>query len=68
MSIERAAKRLIKNGEVNDGLMNMIEMAFRAYDPCLSCATHYLPGKMPLSVRLLDSNRNLIRELIREGE
>jgi F420-non-reducing hydrogenase large subunit len=52
MSIERAAKKLIKAGKVDDGLLNMVEMAFRAYDPCLSCATHSLPGKMPLEIRL----------------
>jgi len=52
ISIEKAAKKLISKGKVNDGLLNMIEMAFRAYDPCLSCATHSLPGKMPLVVQL----------------
>jgi len=35
---------------VNDGILNKIEMAFRAYDPCLSCATHTLPGQMPLEL------------------
>ncbi|MBI5957420.1 MAG: Ni/Fe hydrogenase subunit alpha, partial [Chloroflexi bacterium] len=39
ISIKRAAESLIKQGNVNDGILNMIEMAFRAYDPCLSCAT-----------------------------
>ena len=52
MSIEKAARKLIKGGEVNEGLLNQVEMAFRAYDPCLSCATHSLPGKMPLQVEL----------------
>ncbi len=54
MSIERAAKKLIKGGEVNDGILNMIEMAFRAFDPCFGCATHSLPGKMPLIIYLKD--------------
>ena len=44
MSVERAAKGLIKGGKVTEGLLNKIEMAFRAYDPCLGCATHSLPG------------------------
>ena len=45
MSIREAAKGIIKKGVVNDGLLNMVEMAFRAYDPCFACATHSLPGK-----------------------
>lgn len=52
MSIEKAAKEFIRNGEANDGLLNRVEMALRAYDPCLSCATHHLPGEMPLQVTL----------------
>ena len=54
MSIKRAAEALIHNGEVNDGILNKIEMAFRAYDPCLSCATHSLPGQMPLELVVRD--------------
>jgi F420-non-reducing hydrogenase large subunit len=52
MSIRDAAKGLIKNGEVSEGLLNMVEMAFRAYDPCFACATHFMPGEMPLEVRI----------------
>ncbi len=45
----KVAKALIKPGEEpGQGLLNMIEMAFRAFDPCYSCATHTLPGQMPL--------------------
>jgi len=58
MSIEKAAKKLIKNGNVADGILNMVEMAFRAYDPCFGCATHSLPGQMPLIVSIFDSNGN----------
>ncbi len=54
ISIKRAAQALIKNGQVNDGILNMIEMAFRSYDPCLSCATHTLPGQMPLELIVRD--------------
>jgi F420-non-reducing hydrogenase large subunit len=63
MSVERAAKGLIKNGQVNEGLLNMVEMAFRAYDPCLGCATHTLPGHLPLSVNLYDPERQLVRQI-----
>ncbi len=63
MSVEKAAKGLIKGGNVTEGLLNKIEMAFRAYDPCLGCATHSLPGHMPLRVNIYDPQRNLLRQL-----
>ncbi|MFA5191503.1 MAG: nickel-dependent hydrogenase large subunit, partial [Verrucomicrobiia bacterium] len=66
MSVDKAAKGLIKGGNVTDGLLNMVEMAFRAYDPCLGCATHALPGQMPLIARIYNSNRELVKE-IRQG-
>jgi F420-non-reducing hydrogenase large subunit len=65
MSVRDAAKGLIKNGEVNDGLLNMVEMAFRAYDPCFGCSTHSLPGTAPLTVEIYDSHRNLYRKIER---
>ena len=65
MSVEKAARGLIKGGEVSDGLLNMVEMAFRAYDPCFACATHSLPGQMPMSVRVHDSKGDVIRVLTR---
>ncbi|RCK76615.1 MAG: Group 3 bidirectional [NiFe]-hydrogenase, alpha subunit [Ignavibacteriae bacterium] len=66
MSINKAAKGLIKRGvQVTEGLLNMVEMAFRAYDPCFGCATHYLPGKMPLEVQIYDFNGNLIEVISR---
>jgi F420-non-reducing hydrogenase large subunit len=43
----------------------MIEMAFRAYDPCYGCATHALPGEMPLEVRIRDPRGALLREVRR---
>ena len=66
MSINKAARGLIKKGsEVSDGILNTIEMAFRAYDPCFGCATHYLPGQMPLVVRIHDSNGEVVQEIKR---
>jgi F420-non-reducing hydrogenase large subunit len=44
----------------------MIEMAFRAYDPCHGCATHSLPGSMPLAVRILDRTGQ-VRDTITRG-
>ncbi len=59
MSINKAASSLIKKGTlVTEGLLNMVEMAFRAYDPCFGCATHSLPGQMPLEVTIHDAHGN----------
>ncbi len=63
MSVERAARGLIKDGKVSDGLLNMVEMAFRAYDPCLACATHSVPGQMPLVVEVKDQEGNVLHRL-----
>ncbi len=53
MVTRKAAETLIKPGvEPDQGILNMVEMAFRAFDPCYSCATHSLPGQMPLRVRV----------------
>ncbi len=53
MAVKKAAQKFIKgNGEVSQGLLNMVEMAFRLFDPCFSCATHSLPGQMPLTVEI----------------
>lgn len=61
MSLKKAAQGFIKKGEVvNDGILNMIEMAFRAYDPCFSCATHHLPGEMPLKVNIRSAGGNIL--------
>lgn len=65
MSVEKAAKNLIHGGVVNDGLLNMIEMAFRAYDPCNACATHMLPGTVPITLHLRHADGSLIRTVSR---
>jgi F420-non-reducing hydrogenase large subunit len=65
MSVDRAARSLIRNGEVSEGLLNKVEMAFRAYDPCNACATHAVPGRMPLVVRIFDRGGEVVRELTR---
>jgi F420-non-reducing hydrogenase large subunit len=66
MSISKAAQNLIKNGEFNDSILNMVEMAFRPYDPCLACATHSLPGKMPLMVNVYDKDKNKLKTITRD--
>jgi len=65
LSVKKAAQSLIKNWQVNDGLLNMVEMAFRAYDPCLACGTHALLGQMPLEVDIYDSKKRLYKRLTR---
>jgi F420-non-reducing hydrogenase large subunit len=68
MSIRKAAHGVIRRGvEITDGVLNRIEMAFRAYDPCFGCATHSLPGKMPLEVQVFDSHGNLLTSRRRES-
>jgi len=63
MSIEKAARNLIKGGKVSDELLNMVEMAFRAYDPCLACATHSLPGHTPLEVNIRALDGKIVETL-----
>jgi len=63
MSIEKAAKTFIRGGKISEGLLNMAEIAFRAYDPCHACGTHALPGGMPLTINIYDSRGERIKQL-----
>ncbi|MFN2139086.1 MAG: Ni/Fe hydrogenase subunit alpha [Candidatus Promineifilaceae bacterium] len=66
MSIKKAASSLIHKGVVvTEPMLNMVEMAFRAYDPCFGCATHSLPGQMPLQVTIRDANGQVVDVLRR---
>ncbi|MBN1653057.1 MAG: Ni/Fe hydrogenase subunit alpha [Deltaproteobacteria bacterium] len=58
-AVERVAKDHLSGVEITEGLLNHIEVAIRAYDPCISCATHAL-GQMPLEVKLIDHRGNLL--------
>jgi len=67
MSIDRAARGLIRAGVVvDDGLLDRIEMAFRAYDPCFGCATHSLSGQMPLEVTIRNARGETLDVLRRD--
>jgi len=67
MSIKKAAQGIIKKGvKVDDGILNMVEMAFRAYDPCFSCATHSLPGKMPMILNIRKADGDIIQTIKRD--
>jgi F420-non-reducing hydrogenase large subunit len=65
LSVKKAAKEFVKGPEVKEGFLNMVEMAFRAYDPCLGCATHAISGQMPLVVNIRDENHDIIRRVSR---
>jgi F420-non-reducing hydrogenase large subunit len=66
MAVKKAAAKFIGvGGEVKEGLLNRVEMAFRIYDPCFSCATHSLPGQMPLTVEILNAAGETIRTVSR---
>jgi F420-non-reducing hydrogenase large subunit len=66
MAVAKAAKRFVgPNGEVKEGLLNMVEMAFRIFDPCFSCATHSLPGQMPLTVEIRNASGETLRTVSR---
>lgn len=65
ISIRDAAKGLIHNDKVDQGILNMVEMAFRAYDPCFGCATHTAVGQMPLTVNVYDSQKQLVDSVSR---
>lgn len=58
-AIRAVASRYLSGHELTEGLLNNIEVAIRAYDPCLSCATHAL-GQMPLEVDLVDADGALV--------
>lgn len=60
LSIKKAAQALIHNSVVDNGILNMVEMAFRSYDPCFSCATHSLPGQMPLELIVRNVNGEVV--------
>lgn len=66
MSVDKAARSVIHKGVVDDGILNQVEMAFRAYDPCHACATHSLPGHMPLWVKVFDSRGEFVQEIRRD--
>jgi coenzyme F420-reducing hydrogenase alpha subunit len=59
-----AAKDVIDGTEITESVLNRIEMAVRAYDPCLSCATHAV-GKMPLIVQIQNKAGDIIKEIIK---
>jgi F420-non-reducing hydrogenase large subunit len=61
MSVKKTAMDLIKNGKYDQGILNRVEMAIRAYDPCLSCATHNLDGSIAVKVEIVDASGKVVK-------
>jgi NAD-reducing hydrogenase large subunit len=66
-AIRQVARQYLDGHEPSEALLNHIEVAIRAFDPCLSCATHAL-GKMPLAVEIVDAAGAIVSRLVRDGE
>jgi F420-non-reducing hydrogenase large subunit len=68
LSVKKAAMGVIKKGtQLTEGILNRVEMAFRAYDPCIACATHSLPGQMPLEVIVYDAQGEVVERVRRDN-
>jgi NAD-reducing hydrogenase large subunit len=66
-SVRQVAAEYLSGHELTEPLLNNLEVAIRAYDPCLSCATHAI-GKMPLQLELLDAQGGMVDKLIRHSD
>jgi len=66
-AVRQVALQYLDGQQLTEGLLNYIEVAIRAYDPCLSCATHAL-GKMPLEVELMDAEGTRVQRLIKDSD
>ncbi len=66
-AVRQVAAQYLDGQTLTEGLLNRIEVAIRAYDPCLSCATHAL-GRMPLQVDLLDAGGGLVDRLVKDAD
>jgi len=64
-AVDMVAKTYVKGPEIHEGLLNRVEAAVRAHDPCLSCSTHAI-GQMPMIVDMVDTDGNVIQSLTRE--
>ena len=60
LSIRDAAKALIKKSKVEEAALNMVEMAFRAYDPCFACASHAIDGGIAVEINVYDKNGKIL--------
>jgi len=66
MAIKKAAQKYVTdNGKIDEGALNMVEMAFRLFDPCFSCATHSLPGQMPMVLEVAGRDGEVLEKFSR---
>ncbi len=65
-AVDSVAKTYITGPEITEGMLNRVEAAVRAHDPCLSCSTHAV-GKMPMVVEMIDAEGNLVQTVSRGG-
>ena len=63
-AITQVAKKYVKAKQLQEGMLNRVEAVIRAFDPCLSCATHAI-GQMPLDIKLIDANGRLVDRKVR---
>ncbi|MFZ2169070.1 MAG: Ni/Fe hydrogenase subunit alpha [Methylococcaceae bacterium] len=66
-SVRQVAAEYLSGRELTEPLLNNLEVAIRAYDPCLSCATHAV-GKMPLQLELIDAEGRMIDKLVKHSD
>jgi NAD-reducing hydrogenase large subunit len=66
-AVRSVARQFLDGQELTEGLLNHIEVAIRAYDPCLSCATHAL-GQMPLDVSLVNAQGELLDRVLKSPD
>ena len=64
MAVTQVAKKYVKARTLQEGMLNRVEAVIRAFDPCLSCATHAV-GQMPLDVKLVDADGKLVDRKVR---
>jgi NAD-reducing hydrogenase large subunit len=63
-AVTQVAKKYVRAKRLQEGMLNRVEAVIRAFDPCLSCATHAV-GSMPLDVQLVDSEGKLVDRVVR---
>jgi len=63
MSVKQTAKALIHDGNYDEAILDKVEMSIRAYDPCLSCATHKLDGTLPIRIDIVNRQKERIDTL-----
>ncbi|MHB1317826.1 MAG: Ni/Fe hydrogenase subunit alpha [Anaerolineae bacterium] len=64
-AVDTVAKEFVKGNDVTEGMLNRVEAAIRAYDPCLSCSTHAV-GQMPMIIQIVDASGDPVERFVRE--